>query len=49
MIEADELSQAIANEWDQISQVLGDDRGHFESKLTVLLRQLEDFRPDAYH
>lgn len=42
MIEADELSQAIANEWDQISQVLGDDRGHFESKLTVLLRQLED-------
>jgi esterase/lipase superfamily enzyme len=42
MIEADELSQAIANEWEQIAQVLGDDRGHFESELIVLLRELEN-------
>jgi esterase/lipase superfamily enzyme len=42
MIEANELSQAIANEWEKIAQVLGDDRGEFESKLTVLLRQLEN-------
>jgi esterase/lipase superfamily enzyme len=41
MIEADELSLAIANEWEQIAQVLGDDRSQFESQLTVLLRQLE--------
>ena len=47
MIEASELSQAIANTWDQIALVLGDDREPFECQLTTLLRRLDGTRdPD---
>jgi esterase/lipase superfamily enzyme len=47
MIEANELSTAIANIWGQVALVLGDDREPFERELTKLLRQLEGTRePD---
>jgi len=41
MIEAAELSQAIAIVWDQIASGLGDDRETFECRLTPLLRRLD--------
>jgi esterase/lipase superfamily enzyme len=44
MIEAQQLSQAIAIQWDQIAIDLGNDREKFESQLVPLLRQLEGSR-----
>ena len=44
MIEASELSTAIANIWDRTTLVLGDDREPFERDLTKFLRQLEGTR-----
>jgi hypothetical protein len=41
MLQAEELTQTIANNWDQIASSLGEQRELFECQLTVLLRQLE--------
>jgi esterase/lipase superfamily enzyme len=41
VIEANELSQAIAIDWERITEVLGNERPHFEAQLTTLLRQLD--------
>jgi esterase/lipase superfamily enzyme len=44
MMQPDELSQAIANIWDQTALVLGHDRELFECHLTALLRRLDATR-----
>ncbi|HME98920.1 MAG TPA: alpha/beta hydrolase [Terriglobia bacterium] len=44
MIEAEQLSQSIATNWDQITLHLGNDRETFERQLTPLLRRLEGTR-----
>ena len=40
-MQAEQLTQAIADAWDGIVRALGDERTVFESRLTPLLRQLE--------
>src|SRR4051812_28445834 len=41
MINALALTQAIGEQWDVISVALGQERVQFETRLTVLLRQLD--------
>ena len=41
MLDADVLSQAIANAWESIAELLGDERESFEYALMPLLRELE--------